>query len=59
MLLGMYYLNVLTELLNDARNGVDVAFQQPPGSSLPVLITVASLEVGGDVVFDSESLMEE
>lgn len=55
----MYYLNVLTELFNDAHNGLDVVFQQPPGSSLPVLITVPFLEVGDDVVFDLESLMEE
>jgi len=55
----MYYLYVLTELFNDACNGLDVVFQQLPGSSLPVLITFASLEVGDDVIFDSEGLMEE
>lgn len=59
MLLGVGYLNVLAELFNDARNGLDVVFQQLSGSTLPMLITFASLEVGDDVVFDSESLVEE
>lgn len=55
----MCYLYVLAELLNHACNGLDVVFQQLPGSSLPVLITRALLEVGDDVVLDSEDLVEE
>lgn len=59
MLLGMYYLDVLAELFNDACNGLDVVFQQLPGSGRPMLIIFASLEVGDDVIFDSASLKEE
>lgn len=59
MLLVVYYLDVLAEFFNNARNGLDVVFQQLPGSSLPTLTTFASLQAGDNVIFDPESLMEE
>lgn len=55
----MCYLYVLAQLLNHSCNGLDMVFQQLPGSGLPVLITCALLEVGDDVVLDSEGLVEE